>query len=106
VGGLKTPSVELRFDDGSRRTVHVTREIAKTIGASLYESVGLEGEAVWYTDDWAIKDFKAESITQFQDPSPLSAFRRLAEVAGPFWREVDAAKYVDDLRGWVREGDD
>lgn len=101
VGGV-TPRAQLRTLDGSIVRMEADTDIAKALAHKLYEDVGVDGIAEWRTDTWALESFKAESLAPFEDPDPVVALEELSRLGNGVWDDVDAAKYVDDLRGRPR----
>ena len=98
VGGKK-PTAKLNLLSGETLTVELSsEEMAKQLGARLYEVVGLEGEAKWGADDWKLERFIVDRITEYAETHAADAFSRLAQLAGNTWDDVDPVAYVQDLR--------
>lgn len=98
VGGVPaTATIELEGQSSVNARVSV--ELAKKLGARLYDSIGLAGVAEWDEDTKNIVAFEASALLPY-DPGPIdSAFEKLAEIAGDTLDGVDAEKLVAELRG-------
>lgn len=97
-GGVQ-PSAQVRpAKGGGLVTVQADRQLVKELGDRLYETVALEGEAVWDSDTWAVTEFRAARVLPYRQADPLAAFRELAAVSGSTWDGVDAAGYVRAAR--------
>ncbi len=68
----------------------------------MYETIALEGEAVWDPDTWEIIEFRATRMLPYRPKDPLAAFRELAAASGGAWDGIDADEYVRGIRS---EGD-
>lgn len=99
VGGVE-PGVQVRpLRGGKLVTVQARKELVKELGERLYETVALEGEAVWDPDSsWEMTEFRAARLLPYRPHDPLAAFRALATAAGEAWKDVDAEEYVRAAR--------
>jgi hypothetical protein len=100
VGGKK-PRIALEFPDGSKIVITADEEVTKEVSARLYENVGIEGIATWSVSDWKMTAFRAIRLLEYrpQKSNLVDTFKELAEAAKGRWDEVDAEKFVQDLRG-------
>lgn len=98
-GGSARPTAWLRLISGENIVaVLKNTALAEELGARLFKVVGLEGEATWDLNDWKIKKFRADRLTEYQNTDIVTAFENLATVAGDFWDDVDPNEYVAQLR--------
>ncbi len=85
-------------------TVQASRELVKELGDRVYETVALEGEAVWDPETWELVDFRATRVLPYKPNDLLAAFRELAAATGGAWDGVDAAEYVRKARSEDGDG--
>jgi hypothetical protein len=98
-GGRRPPTAQLQLVDGTKTTIALADEaMARQLGERLYETVALEGQAVWNAMDWSLDFFTATRVSEYQAASVASTFAALAELAGSRWDDVDPATYVRSLR--------
>ena len=96
VGGATRANVHLRYK-GRSLVCPLSRELAKELGKSLYETVGLTGEATLV--DREVVEFRVTGILPFRaSDDPLQGLRQLEERYGHF-DNVDAGQYVAEQRG-------
>lgn len=99
VGGVE-PKAKIRPANQSRLVhIDIDEELARALGDRLYEDVGLAGDAVWNSESGDLVSFRAAELIPFDDPSPLDAFKQLAELIGQYFIDIDAPAFVDELRG-------
>lgn len=106
VGGLGPQTASLQLDDGKRVSVRLRdKEMAIDLGKRLHQTIGLEGEAVWFTDTDELKSFEAHKISSFSDRNAdesvrtfSDALEALRKVSGDRWDKVDPERYLKDLR--------
>lgn len=100
IGGERKPTAVLIVPHLGRLTIRIaTRAFAQELADSLFEAIGLEGEATWNSESWEIEDFHADRIVpDFQQVTPSEAFAHLATAAGDRWDEIDPDEYVRELR--------
>lgn len=100
VGGLPRPTAHLVFPDNSRLIASVANEsLAMRLGELLYRTVSVDGDAFWTGSDWKLTDFRITSIgTYDQDAGLLETLRKLSDIAGDFWDELDPDEYIASLR--------
>jgi hypothetical protein len=104
VGGVE-PSVQIRPAQGGKLiTVQVSHKLVKELGDRLYETVALEGEAVWDSESWEIIEFRAARVLPYRSGDVMAAFRELATVSANAWDGVDAEEYVRKSRSEDSEG--
>lgn len=72
--------------------------MAEALGERLYQTVSLEGQAVWDTTDWSLDSFKAAKICDYAETSLASTFAALAELSGGRWDDVNPDEYLRSLR--------
>lgn len=99
VGREKHPRLRLILADGTSVDVIGPRDEVKQLGTRLFEEVALRGVATWNLDTGRVMHFRLTGIEEFRETSLLEAFANLASVAGSNWDQVDAKKFVRDLRG-------
>jgi hypothetical protein len=78
--------------------------LVKELGDRLYETVALEGEAVWDPESWEITEFRAVRVLPYRSGDVMAAFRELATVSANVWDGVDADEYVRKSRSEDNEG--
>lgn len=94
VGGT-TPKVFLRLPDGRGLNCafigkkKVQRNVARELAPRIYSWVGLQGVAKWSAQDYILKEFSIESITEYQDVSIVSAMSELSKLVGRFFNPID-----------------
>lgn len=101
VGGTLYRTAALSLLSGQRITAQVaSEELARQLGARLYEVVSLRGDATWTTgDDLRIVAFRITGIEPYRsDANVLGTLRALRETAGDFWDAIDPDEYIRDLR--------
>lgn len=98
-GREKHPRLRLILADGTPVDVTGPRDEIKRLGARLFDEVALRGVATWNLDTGRVTHFSLTGIEEFRETSLLEAFENLASVAGSNWDQVDAKKFVRDLRG-------
>lgn len=104
VGGVQ-PGVLIRPARGGKLvTAQAPRELVKELGDRLYETVALEGEAVWDPESWEITEFRAVRVLPYRSGDVMAAFRELATVSANVWDGVDADEYVRKSRSEDNEG--
>ena len=97
VGGAEKPKAEVRVGAGDLIHIDVSEELARELARSLYEEVGLEGEATWSLD-WKLQSFDLVRITNYRSTNPLDAFEKLSGEAGSQWEDIDAEEFVRNVR--------
>jgi hypothetical protein len=106
-GGEGRRTATLKLLNGERLTVRLrTKELAKELGHRLYQTVGLQGEAIWQTANNQIVEFRADALTEYTDRdegattprTTTQAFRDLSEAAGNRWENVDPEEFVKEQR--------
>lgn len=104
VGGVQ-PGVQVRPSKGGKLvTVQAPRELVKELGDRVYETVALEGDAVWDPDTWELIEFRAARVLPYKPNDLLVAFHELAAATGGAWDGVDAGEYVRKARFEDGEG--
>ena len=104
VGGEDPPRVKLRLLDGQVITCNITRrnnfEAARQLGARLYRSVGVRGQADWDVSDMSLQYFLVEDVVPYTESSLEQALTSLYDLAGSAFREIDDIDaFVSDIRG-------
>ena len=99
-GREKNPRLRLILADGSPVDVIGPRDEVKRLGTRLFEEVALRGVATWNLETGRVTHFRLTGIEEFRETSLLEAFDNLASVAGTNWDQVDARKFVRDVRGY------
>lgn len=97
VGGAEKPKAEIRVGTGDLIHIDVSEKLARELARSLYEEVGLEGEATW-GPDWKLQSFDLVRVTNYQSTNPVDAFERLSAEAGSGWQDIDAEEFVRNVR--------
>lgn len=97
VGG-DDPKAILRIDE---RIVNVaiSEEQARQLAHSLYETVGIEGDAEWDKETSQVVQLKATRVLSYRQRRPADVFRELSEIAKGAFDGVDAVKFVRQQRG-------
>jgi hypothetical protein len=98
-GREKSPRLRLILADGTPVDVTGPRDDIKRLGTCLFDEVALRGVATWNLDTGRVTHFRLTGIEEFRETSLIEAFENLASVAGSNWDQVDAKKFVRDLRG-------
>jgi hypothetical protein len=102
VGGVE-PRAMLQMPDRNYIYIALKEEMALSLASKerLYKQVGIEGTATWRVDTMELLDFKAKRITAYQphNSNLVETFTELAKSAGGRWDELDAEKFVAELRG-------
>jgi len=76
------------------------KDVARTIGKSLYEDVVVHGSASWLKKSWRMVSFTINSVTQPAQGSILEAFDALREAGGKSWDAInDPAAYLKEVAG-------
>lgn len=100
VGGAK-PRVLLKFPNGEKRTFDVAGEdLAKQIGARLYQQVVIHGEAKWFVSTKKLADFKVTKLGAFSqlESDPGTAIASLTDAIGRHWQGIDPEAYLREER--------
>jgi hypothetical protein len=99
VGGVK-PKAKLRLPSGNLLVVSVTSEQARRLAGSIYDVVGIRGEATWNADGFTIENFQVQKLVPFEDTPPTEGFRQLRENMGKHFDDVDdPTQFIRDIRG-------
>ncbi len=106
VGGERKKSATLKMLNGVSKSVTLkTKELALQLGKRLYQTIGLEGEGIWNATTLELQDFRADTLSPFRDRSESGeqytvndSLKVLSDAAGTRWNNVDADKYVEELR--------
>jgi hypothetical protein len=96
VGGIE-PKVMLQTINGRTLYCDASAEIAKELGARLYDQVGVVGYAEWDYQTLEITDFEITEVLPYRHTSPVEAFRILRD---EFGHHFDA---IDDPEAWIHE---
>jgi hypothetical protein len=105
VGGKdETIPVWIRCDTGEIPPHCFTRskELAKELGARMYEQLRLNGVGIWTREedaDWELKRFEIDTYEELSDEPLLSVVTRLRAAAGSKWAEMhDPLRELERLR--------
>ena len=101
VGGEDKRTAQIRMTDGKTLMATVTgRDLAEKLGALLYRTIEVAGEARWSAKDGVILSLSINGIGAYAEAAsdPLAAMRELNKLAGGFWDSIDPDQYVGELR--------
>ncbi len=99
VGGV-TPKVEVKTVSGTTLYCPFDYELAQELGALLYETVGLVGEARWDVETGIITRFKVKNIVPYRNSSVVETFAYLRERIGRYYDDIgDVDEYISQIRG-------
>ena len=100
IGG-REPKAVIRQRNGKLLSVEITQRLARELGPLVYRDIGIQGVAEWRLRDWAVLRLVADGVLEYQPDSTSLArtFQKMSEGSKGRWDDVDAAQYVDDLRG-------
>ncbi len=98
VGGV-TPKVEVKTVNGTTLFCPFDRSLAGELGALLYQTAGLQGEARWNASTLELEAFTVHSVTEYQQVPITEAFAALRERAGKYYDDIsDVTAYIASLR--------
>lgn len=100
-GGKSRPRVLIEIEgrgQGDALFEDVDEDIARYLGARLYQRVVVEGDATWDIATGEILSFRPVRVLDVILDNPVESFRVLAEAARGRWDDVDAVEYVRALR--------
>ena len=101
VGGEDKRTATIRLSDGRKLTATVaSQELAKQLGARLYQTIEVNGEAEWSSKDVVVLEFKIDGIGNYSESSsdPVEALTKLSELSDGFWDSVDPDAYIREAR--------
>lgn len=98
IGGER-PGARVEILSGETITCIMTEKIARRLAHKLYDFVGLSGTAYWNATTLALERFEVDSITEYEDTPIDEAVQSLADVAAPYFTDIDDVdRYVAALR--------
>jgi hypothetical protein len=101
VGGEDKRTAQVRLADGKIITASVaSRDLATQLGALLYQTIEVAGEARWSAKNGVLLSLRIDGIAAYAEASsnPLAAMRELNKLAGGFWDSIDPDQYVGEIR--------
>jgi hypothetical protein len=99
VGGVERKLMLRVHPDKPAVTVSIkTKELARELGARLYETVGVAGSALWHPVTDALLGFDAEELLPY-DGSALDAIANVSALVGSELDAVDMEEFVATIRG-------
>jgi hypothetical protein len=102
VGGATGVKCGLRVGFQNRMLICLVpeKDVARTIGKSLYEDVVVHGTASWLKKSWRMVSFTIKSVTQPVQGSILEAFEELRGAGGKSWDAIsNPAAYLREVTG-------
>lgn len=102
VGGATTRSCALRVSFQAKLLYCrvTTQEVARLLGAKLYQDVAVSGTARWLRNSWKIVHFTINNVYQPQAGSLHEAFQALREAGGHGWDGVqDPRAFIEEISG-------
>lgn len=98
-GGME-PRVMLQTLSGRTLFCDTSEEIAKALGARLYEHVGVVGYAEWDYQTLEVIGFEITEVLSYRRTSPVEAFQSLRQEFGHYFDAIeDPEAWVHELRG-------
>lgn len=89
----------LRLDEGNIVRLSVERDVARRLGARIYDEVGVSAFVQIETASGEIQSGKVARLLSYEPTSVSESFQELANCGAGAWDGVDARKFVRDLRG-------
>ena len=73
-------------------------EVARRIGACLYQDIVVTGEATWLKKSWKLYSFTIKTMSQGVKGTIAAAMEALREAGGKDWDSIeDPAAYLDEV---------
>lgn len=94
VGGVD-PKVRIRYRPDTAMSCRIGVDLAKELGAHLYDQVVLTGSATWNATDYSLEYFRASSLVDFVPKSAAAAMDELRDLCSDDYADVD------DVQGYV-----
>lgn len=102
VGGATAKSCALRVSFQAKLLYCkvTTQDIARQLGAKLYQDVAVTGTVRWLRSSWKIVHFTINNVYQPQTGSLQDAFQALREAGGHGWDGVqDPRAFIEEISG-------
>lgn len=104
--GGKNPNVHIETLQGEMVICKGTQTQVKQLAGRLYSIVGVTGTGRCDVDTLEIVDFEIAEILPYEDTPIKEAIQELAQLAAPYFADVDAAEFVRSIRDDNAEGVD
>jgi hypothetical protein len=101
VGGEDKRTTFVRLPHGQKLTATIaSRDVAKQLGANLYQTIEVNGEATWSSKDGTLLHLRIDGIGEYSEAcsNPIAALTELSKVADGFWDKIDPNIYVREAR--------
>lgn len=99
VGGEERPFAKIRRPGGDVVTAYMTRDMAKELGARLYDFAALRGEERYDPINRKIVEFKAEELLAYRPGPKQEVLTHIREKFGGYFADIDDVdEYVKKLR--------
>lgn len=99
VGGQRGARAELKLNSGSILEIKIKKDTAKALGSRMYETVGLQGEAVWNISSGEIESFTVDQMLNYVETPLNKSFELLKNEFGSYFEDIDDVdSFVSSLR--------